>query len=202
MNCPDDLVNCLVTKIFHNLFKRYGKNEFKRKSVEGYPFLVSGGALRKAPVRTLLIYSLRNPRKKPMKQNKYLHIKFSTLDTLGAEIKKAMKSKAPMKNRGKEIRFETHASFMNFLFPHKFSLLIAIKIEKPKSLYQLAKIVGRQQNAVLRDCDELEAFGFIVYEPGESRNSKVPKLKFDYEGILVHDPRGKSAHLLPSASVA
>lgn len=128
-----------------------------------------------------------------------LHIRFSSLQDLGAEVKKAMHTGQSETEAGKDIRFESFSSFMSFLFPHKFSLLVAIKVDNPRSVYQLAKLVGRQQNAVLRDCDDLEAFGFIVYEPGESRNSKVPKLKFDYDAILVHDSRGEHAHQLPAA---
>ena len=145
-----------------------------------------------------LISLLEKPRRLPMKDS-LLHIRFGSLDELGEQVKKAMLSSKPMPDVGAEIRFEDYNSFMSFLFPHKFSLLVAIKSQKPSSIYQLAKLVGRQQNAVLRDCNELESYGFIIYEPGESRNSKVPKLAFNYSALLVHDERGKQSHSLPAA---
>jgi predicted transcriptional regulator len=131
-------------------------------------------------------------------KSKTLHILFSNLEDLAQEVKQAMRTREPSKHAGKEIRFESYFSFMSFLFPHKFSLLVAIKTESPKSVYQLAQLVDRQQNAVLRDCDELEAFGFIKYESGE-RNAKIPKLAFDYDTIVVHDQRGYQSHQLPAA---
>ncbi len=75
---------------------------------------------------------------------------------------------------------------------------MAIKTEQPKSIYQLAKLVHRQQNAVLRDCDELRAFGFIKFDLGE-RNAKIPTLSFNYNKIVVHDLRGFQTHQLPAA---
>ncbi len=131
-------------------------------------------------------------------KNKALHILFSSLEDLANEVKRAMHDKNPSKFAGKEIRFESYASFMSFMFPHKFSLLVAIKTEQPKSIYQLAKQIDRQQNAVLRECDELEAFGFIKYKTGE-RNAKIPLLAFDYDTIVVHDQRGFQMHQLPAA---
>ena len=131
-------------------------------------------------------------------KSKSLHILFGSLEELAREVKMALQEKKPSKFVGKDIRFENYAAFMNFLFPNKFSLLVAIKTEQPKSVYQLAKLVDRQQNAVLRDCDELEAFGFIKYNLGE-RNAKIPTLAFDYDTIVVHDQRGFQMHQLPAA---
>lgn len=131
-------------------------------------------------------------------KDKNLHILFNSLEDLANEAKQALRSNKHSKYVGQDIRFENYNSFMNFLFPYKFSLLVAIKTGHPKSLYQLAQMVDRQQNAVLRDCDELEAFGFIKYETG-SRNSKIPILAFDYDTIVVHDVRGFQTHQLPAA---
>ena len=64
-------------------------------------------------------------------------------------------------------------------------------------LYQLAQLVNRKQSAVLQDCNELEAYGFIRYEKGGTRNSKTPLLAFDYDTIEVHDVRGRQRHELP-----
>ena len=129
-------------------------------------------------------------------KNKTLHIQFSSIDDLAREAKEILKTKKADEFAGRDIRFENYDQFMGFLFPNKFSLLVAIKIEQPQSLYQLAQIIGRQQSAVLRDCDELEMLGFIKYETGP-RNSKIPRLPFEYDTIIVHDNRGIQSHQLP-----
>ena len=121
--------------------------------------------------------------------NKTLHIQFSTLDGLVEDLENAIKTGKPDQYVGQDVRFESYSQFMNYLFPHKFTLLVAIKADRPTSVYQLAKLVNRHQNAVLKDCDDLKSMGFIDYEVGGDRNSKMPKLAFDYDTILVHDSR-------------
>lgn len=121
--------------------------------------------------------------------DKTFHINFESLADAIQDAKKAIKQGKVVGNPGREASFENFSSFMSFMFPNKFALLIAIKLESPKSLYQLAQVVDRPQSAVLKDCDELENMGFIIYDKG-SRNSKIPKLSFDYDTLLVHDRRG------------
>ncbi len=123
-----------------------------------------------------------------MKKDRSIHIQFSSIDDVFAELRTALKTQKEDAFAGREVRFESYMQFMNFMFPQKFALLVAIKTEKPRSIYNLAQIVDRHQNAVLKDCDELKALGFIVYEKGE-RNSNIPKLAFDYNTIIVHAPR-------------
>lgn len=129
-------------------------------------------------------------------ENKTLHIQFSNIDELAAETKEILRTKKADPFAGRDIRFENYDQFMGFLFPNKFALLVAIEVERPQSLYQLAQLIGRQQSAVLKDCDELEMLGFIKYETGP-RNSKVPTLAFEYDTILVHDKRGIQSHHFP-----
>ena len=59
----------------------------------------------------------------------------------------------------------------------------------PKSIYQLAKILGRPSQNVIRDCKALEGHGFITYESaGDSRKTKAPRLAFDYNAIVIYMP--------------
>ena len=129
--------------------------------------------------------------------SKDLHIKFGSFSDLIEEAKTAIKSGVGQEYS--DIRFESYTSFMNFMFPNKFELLVAIKVGSPNSLYQLAQLVSRHQSIVLKECNELEALGFISYEEG-ARNSKKPTLSFDYECIVVHDSRGNQSHILPQAA--
>lgn len=129
-------------------------------------------------------------------KSKTLHIQFSSIDDLAKETKEILKTQKADEFVGRDIRFENYDQFMGFLFPNKFALLVAIKVEQPQSLYQLAQMISRQQSAVLRDCDELEMLGFIKYETGP-RNSKIPRLAFEYDTIVVHDKRGLQSHQLP-----
>ena len=117
------------------------------------------------------------------------HINFESINEVIQLAKKTLEQGKVTGHPGKEASFENFSNFMNFMFPNKFALLVAIKRQSPKSLYQLSQIVHRPQSAVLNDCNELSHMGFIIFDSGK-RNSKIPKLSFDYDTILVPDSRG------------
>jgi predicted transcriptional regulator len=71
----------------------------------------------------------------------------------------------------------------------KYTILAAISKYQPNSVYQLAKILNRAQQNVARDCELLSGHGFITFEEIEdARNSKAPRLSFDYNAVVVHLP--------------
>jgi predicted transcriptional regulator len=71
----------------------------------------------------------------------------------------------------------------------KLELLAMISYAEPKSIYDLANIVGRALAAVQKDCQMLEGIGFIRFEKQTTgRGSIVPKLKFSYNRIVVQLP--------------
>lgn len=125
-----------------------------------------------------------------MKAIKPIKIVFESLEGFKErtkrELKKSIKTgKASIKSKN-VIRFTSVAAYQQFMSDQKYSILAAIYLYKPKSVYQLAKILDRPQPNVIRDCDLLEGHGFIVQEEtGEARKTKIPKLSFSYNAVLV-----------------
>jgi predicted transcriptional regulator len=62
-----------------------------------------------------------------------------------------------------------------------------IKTKKPRSLYHLARLLGRDFKAVSKDVSLLEKFGFIDFHRGKTgkREAKVPVLAIDQLNIVV-----------------
>jgi predicted transcriptional regulator len=130
-------------------------------------------------------------------KNKHFHIYFGSIDTLAEQAKLALTN--GIKQESAAI-FSNLDSFMRFMFPYKFMILMMIKTKKPGSLYELAQLSGRSQSGVLADCKELEAMGFICLEKTGPRKAMLPTLKFPYDSIIVHTEIGDSIHILPTAA--
>ncbi|HLC40814.1 MAG TPA: hypothetical protein VJO34_04200 [Methylomirabilota bacterium] len=67
----------------------------------------------------------------------------------------------------------------NFLTQGRLALLRAIRKEKPRSIYELAKIVGRNLKNVQTDLQLLEQHGLVTLTESRSRANrriKVPKV--------------------------
>ena len=90
--------------------------------------------------------------------------------------------------------------FMAFMFPTKFHILMLIKVRQPKSIYELAQMIGKSQPGILKECRELELMNFITLKQNGVRNSLVPKLSFAYDCLIVHSTEGEFSHTLPSAA--
>lgn len=88
-----------------------------------------------------------------------------------------------------ELIFSDVSSFEKFFTGQKLHILCAIKVLKPDSIYNLAKMVERDFANVSRDCTALEQKGFLVLrDVGDTRQSKAPRLAFDYDVIQIHLP--------------
>lgn len=93
--------------------------------------------------------------------------------------------------------FSSVAIFQKLMSEQKYLILATIHNLQPTSLYQLAKLVGRDFANVKKDCDNLASAGFIVLkEAMDNRHTKIPKLKFDYDTIEVHLPNIVYSHSL------
>lgn len=93
--------------------------------------------------------------------------------------------------------FDSVASYQRLMSEQKYLILAAIRNLKPASIYQLAKLVERDFANVKKDCETLEASGFIVLEnSGDNRGTKIPKLIFDYNVIEIHMPSMIYSHNL------
>lgn len=70
----------------------------------------------------------------------------------------------------------------------KARILYTLKNEKPKSIYHLAKIIGRDFKSVRDDVKFLEKFGFIEFHSGKTgkRESIIPVLVVDKINLVVN----------------
>ena len=75
----------------------------------------------------------------------------------------------------------------NLLSNEKSRILYALKSKNPKSIYQLAKILGRDFKSVREDVKVLERFGFIEFhaEKTGNRESLKPVLIIDRLQIQI-----------------
>ena len=76
----------------------------------------------------------------------------------------------------------------NLLSNEKSRILHVLKSENPKSIYGLAKILGRDFKSVRDDVNVLERFGFIEFhsEKNGKRESLKPVLVVDKIEIVVN----------------
>jgi predicted transcriptional regulator len=83
--------------------------------------------------------------------------------------------------------FESLATLRKLLSNERAKLLHILKTKKPSSLYQLAKLLGRDFKAVRDDVLLLERFGFleIVAEKTGKRNRLRPVLVVDQVQIKI-----------------
>ena len=123
-----------------------------------------------------------------MKTNKAMIISFKDLDDLKADLMGVLKSKKAVQPKN-AIYFDSPQSFRNFMTLQKLELLAMISFEEPKSIYDLANMVNRALAAVQKDCQMLERLGFIKFDKQKTgRGSIIPKLKFEYDRIIVQMP--------------
>jgi predicted transcriptional regulator len=75
----------------------------------------------------------------------------------------------------------------NLLSNEKARILYALKSQKPKSIYALAKLLGRDFKSVRNDIKVLERFGFIEFHAGKTgkRESLMPVLIADEIQIII-----------------
>lgn len=124
-----------------------------------------------------------------MKNKKVLRIQFKNLDQLKKELLDLPKSKKTYIQPEEVVLFESLNGFRNFMTLQKLELLTIIASEKPKSVYELAQMVGRAIAPVQKDCNTLKSTGFIIFEKEKGgRKTIAPRLKFNYDTIVVELP--------------
>ena len=121
-----------------------------------------------------------------MKVNKTLRIKFKSLEDLKTELLDLPKKKKGYIQPTDVILFESLNAFRNFMTLQKLEILMVIAAKKPRSVYELAQLVGRAIAPVQKDCSALAKAQFIYFEKElGGRGSLKPLLKFDYDRLLV-----------------
>lgn len=125
-----------------------------------------------------------------MKKNEFLEIHFQALGDFKKEVTKALAKRTTHVQAKNHIVFHSIASFRSFMTIQKIELLTTIAVQKPSSIYELAKRVDRDFAAVLRDCTGLEETGFITLKPSnDSKGTKAPQLRFAYSGMIIFLPK-------------
>jgi len=125
-------------------------------------------------------------------KNKILKIHFQSLSNFKKDVKRALLHRGKSLQPKEQLFFDSVESFRKFMTIQKVELLTAIAVQKPTSIYELAKMVDRDFAAVLRDCTNLEGAGFIrLKETKNSKKTKIPALSFAYSVIAVFMPKQK-----------
>jgi len=134
-------------------------------------------------------------------KNKKLNVVFESWSDFKSRTKKAIREvtagKAEHVQPQDVLVFDSIASYQRLMSEQKYMILAAIRNLKPTSMYQLAKFVERDFAKLKKDCETLEAAGFILLEDsGDNRGTKIPKLIFDYNVIEIHMPNMIYSHNL------
>lgn len=136
-----------------------------------------------------------------MKKTKILKIQFQSWDSFKEKMTKAFKDKKVSKTKSDTIIFSSVNEYQKFMTEQKLSILAVIANKSPSSIYQLAKILDRDFGNVQRDCVTLASHGFLKLEESDDpRNSKIPKLSFEYGSIIVEMPSVSYSHNLNIAA--
>ena len=89
------------------------------------------------------------------------------------------------KNKSKKLKedsisFQSLDQLRKFLTPKRIELLRIIRHKKPRSMYELAKLVGRTPENVNTDVKFLEQLGFVeTTKVKEVRKKLVPEVDYD-----------------------
>ena len=84
------------------------------------------------------------------------------------------------------LTFTSARLMKKFLTEQRLRLLKTIRIKKPQSIYELAKISKRQMKSINRDVQILEELGLIeLKKQNGSRHRVCPKLLYDKINIAI-----------------
>ena len=93
---------------------------------------------------------------------------------------KAMDIGKTKKLREDSISFQSLDQLRKFLTPKRLELLKVIRHKKPKSIYELAKLVSRASENVNTDVKFLEQLGFVeIIKVKDIRKKLVPEVNYD-----------------------
>ena len=94
--------------------------------------------------------------------------------------------------KGEDVRyeklvFESYEAFRKVMTPERLRILHVIKKYKPKSIYELAKILGRDRRNLMKDLEILEMLGLIEFSEEEhgKRKRKVPVINYDQIQVSI-----------------
>src|SRR3989344_1586423 len=82
--------------------------------------------------------------------------------------------------------FEGLNALRQLLTPEKARIIHTIKVEKPGSIYGLAKKLGRDFKAVSDDLKLLERFGFIEFIEEKTKNRKRHRPEVIVDSMVIN----------------
>ena len=88
----------------------------------------------------------------------------------------------------KGVYFTSIEAARNLLTPNRLRLLRAIRRNRPGSIYELAKLVGRDLKNVQDDLRVLDEYGLVQLKRGRSagrRETKVPRALFEEIALRI-----------------
>lgn len=102
-------------------------------------------------------------------------LKIQSMQELKAEMLAVAKGERKAPIDAGQASFESVDAVMRLLSPENRQLLAAIENNKPTSVADLARIVGRAEPNVSRTLSRLVASGFVRLNPGAGK-AKVPEV--------------------------
>lgn len=120
---------------------------------------------------------------------KTMIVEFKGLQDLETDLLDLPKDRTRKLQPKNIIFFDSLTSFRSFMTIQKLEILTLIATAKPRSVYELAKVLNRAIAPVQKDCQMLQAAGFIALNKEKGgRGNLIPQLTFDYNCILVKMP--------------
>lgn len=102
-------------------------------------------------------------------------IKIQPLRELKAEMQSVVRGARRAPEDAAQVSFESVEAVVRLLTPENRELLSTIEKRRPKSIAELAKMIGRAEPNVSRTLSKLVATGFVRMRAGGGR-SKVPEV--------------------------
>ena len=112
-------------------------------------------------------------------KKKHAKIVVKTLENTKREWKEALKGKRKNIQKEDEIIFTSLEAVARVFSKGRMEILRTVIQERPKSIYELAKLLGRDFKNVHTDVKLLADIGLLdLKEAGNSRNGLIPLAKF------------------------
>jgi len=98
-------------------------------------------------------------------------------DEIAEAFKKIEKGEAV---KDEKIVVESLDTLRKFLTPERLKILQVIKEHRPKSIYELSKIIKKDRRNLTRDLELLESIGLIEFEKSDDKKvKKMPVVSYD-----------------------
>ena len=120
-------------------------------------------------------------------------VKIQSFDQTGEEFVKAWKMAEKGKSYEKDydlvLGFPDLTWISKVLSPERVRIIQTVRDKKPESIRQLAKMLGRAQQNVQKDVQELSEFGILelkrTHKKGQKREAIQPEYKWDGFDIAI-----------------